>query len=211
LCLKHCPSGTYLYTNYCLDCPSYCLECLSSSQCTLCLNSSYYLGSDTLCHSCTLLLPHCLTCSVNESLSQYNCSLCAQGFFRNSSLQCYLCSAAIPNCLLCSTSTLCSSCISTASAFQPSSNSCLGCGVLFLGCQECGSDGCTLCAEGMMVTEGGQACECNVGEYVSQLCVEVVGCTSAQQYPGGSILCLTCDSSRFHATPVNNTCQCLQG
>lgn len=83
-----CTLGTYFdaLNNICAPCPAGCLDCYNTAYCLNC-SSSYYLIQST-CIPCSFAVTDCLTCEVNMTLGQYNCTSCVAPFYLASINQC---------------------------------------------------------------------------------------------------------------------------
>ena len=75
-------------------------------------------------------------------------------------------------------------------------------------CIECSNSQCTVCESGFYPTS--QGCTCIVGELVSGVCTEVVGCIAASNI-AGNVVCTSCDPTYYSPFPVNGICQCRNG
>ncbi len=66
-----------------------CLTCTNSTYCTQCDNNTYYLSlQNRFCLSCWASIENCVTCSVNVTLKEYNCTACIPSMFANLSHEC---------------------------------------------------------------------------------------------------------------------------
>lgn len=80
-----CAHGTHFdaLNNVCSPCSASCLDCYNTTYCLNCTDS-YYLQENT-CILCSLAISNCLTCSVNSTLRQFNCTSCLSNYFLNPS------------------------------------------------------------------------------------------------------------------------------
>lgn len=113
-------------TQTCMLCTlSYCINCSSLTQCSICnATSFYYLGVGGTCLYCDpalnyLIEPVTQTCQLCSLTNCINCSTltscrtCALSYLVNiTDNLCYLCT--LPNCITCSTFSSCSVCNATA-------------------------------------------------------------------------------------------------
>lgn len=100
-----------------------CLECSSSTECTLCDTANHFdfLGlvcdcvppyfmaaGTTYCQECSVLQPYCLLCTGATT-----CSVCGNGGYLSGSV----CATCPPGCTVCSSNTNCSACDSSLHFF----------------------------------------------------------------------------------------------
>jgi len=121
-----CSLGTYAVNSTCVNCPSSCSVCYSSSYCTsctsgyylyenscindtsICKNNGYYVAAN-ICYAC---LQPCATCWVTAS----NCSSCLSGYIFASPNNCLItCPAGFyrsgNQCLYLACSSVCATCV----------------------------------------------------------------------------------------------------
>ena len=133
VCDLSCPNGTYLASQQCLACSTFCNVCQSSSICTECLvvtppvmlyNGGCHINCpqltyqvngtcapcDPACLLCSGSASNCSSCLTPYSLSGNTCVVsCPNGTYSDGNYTCLNCSI---NCLICSGATTCSSCVS---------------------------------------------------------------------------------------------------
>ena len=99
-CIEDCPQGYYEFTNgsnTCVECPSNCISCRSSTNCLKCTNSYSLLKNSSTTGECVVYCPsayyhdtkqflclpcldNCETCTNSE---ERTCTKCHSGFFLN--------------------------------------------------------------------------------------------------------------------------------
>jgi proprotein convertase subtilisin/kexin type 5 len=182
-----------------------CLNCTSSSSCSICDIGSGFLfnpfNSDCFCPTGTYF-----------SLSALSPSTVA----------CFNCSSAIPGCLACTSNTTCTLCNSLLTlTLSPSADACIcqtgfyldgscqSCSAAMTGCISCTSSSvCTMCDASKNFQASGQECACSPAYFLdfSLVCVAcATGCTSCS---GSSSNCQSCVSSRIL---FGTTCTCPLG
>jgi hypothetical protein len=81
----------------CTYCSSFipnCHRCLNTTYCLKCINSLYFLSiNNNKCILCVLMIPNCLTCSIDMNISVSNCTKCINNsYFINPDRLCSKCS-----------------------------------------------------------------------------------------------------------------------
>ncbi|CAD8129078.1 unnamed protein product [Paramecium sonneborni] len=191
----------------CLDCPSYCATCTSSTVCQNCEDPYQTIGTicsicDISCKTCQDTSCTCTSCEVGQYLSNSQCLPCSSP-----------CSACINN------SNECSSCIDSNKTvnnlqcvcndeyYSDASNQCQLC---ITPCSKCvnNPNDCTQCISTFTLSQDTQyKCECQSG-YFPQKCQKCLSpcqtCETNQNY------CLSC-VDRNQAVTSLHQCQCNIG
>jgi hypothetical protein len=182
---------------------SNCLQCVNSTYCSVCLNSSFYpiaIPDSQFCIGCSLALPDCLTCS-----SATACTLCAAStHYLYTDGQCHLCEEQVANCLTCTwdvgvTLFLCDTCQS--GYIVDLTNQCLSCSSIISDCQ--------LCSSALL-------CDACFGLPAVAFSASANSCLGCGILYGAS--CLECDDSQctlcaagLTVSPAGTSCQCIVG
>ncbi|OAF69529.1 hypothetical protein A3Q56_02727, partial [Intoshia linei] len=186
----------------CLDCPTACLGCSSTTTCDICPAAMYFNDVSFACENC---IAYCDSCS-----SLKDCSDCGDGrFFVSTPATCSDC----PNgCKTCSSGTLCSTCYSS----KYWDANALICQLCINNCATCETASpCTLCDPGYYLNVVAGVTTCSLCSSNCQICTDDKTCltcnanfciNSANECLATSQFCSTCDADSGAITHSCKTC-----
>lgn len=93
----------------CLETLSNCEECEDQDRCSLCVNSSFFLDTNSKCYACEKAINRCATCERESNVS-VRCVSCLQEYFLTVNNSCESCLFFFQHCFKCSNASVCELC-----------------------------------------------------------------------------------------------------